>query len=315
MTKGMRLLALLLVAAPAFAQDRADALLVLADDGALDQPAIHAIYNVAASELRRRGVSISEDRRTEGTRPIDASLSSLAAQLGARRLFALRVGGRLGVKIPLSLEELMPGTLAPVYSASLTAMGLEECDTVTARLVEAVVDRKSAESTASMTTVTATESKPFAKKPGERFWFIGLPVPIYNAGKGTPGGFSLAYGYEAESFRVSAAGGGFSRNSDGIGYLVLDAAWIPLSGEFSPYIGGGVGYMWAGGAGMGGEIEGGFEAFRLHGVRALAGVQAMIPFFNTDRTSYVFDNTTNTTSTVVTPGRSVYPAAFLRLAF
>ena len=148
---------LFLAAAPVLAQDRADAVLVLADDGALDAPAVYAIRNVAASELRRRGIAISEDRRTEGTRPIDGSLSTLAADLGVRRLFALRVGGRLGQKIPLSLEELMPGSLAPVYAASLTATGLEECDVVTARLVEAVVDRRSADSTAGMRSVTASE--------------------------------------------------------------------------------------------------------------------------------------------------------------
>ena len=41
---------------------------------------------------------------------------------------------RLGQKIPLSLEELSAHSLSPIYSASLTAMGLEECDVVTARL-------------------------------------------------------------------------------------------------------------------------------------------------------------------------------------
>jgi hypothetical protein len=293
---------LFLAAAPVLAQDRADAVLVLADDGALEAPAVHAIRNVAASELRRRGIHISEDRRTEGTRPIDGSLSTLAADLGARRLFALRVGGRLGQKIPLSFEELMPGTLAPVYAASLTAVGLEECDVVTARLVEAVVDRRSAESTAGMRSVTATESKPFAKKPGERFWFIGLPVPLYNGNRGTPAGFSLGYGYEGENFRVSATFGGFTRDSDGISYGVLEATWIPLDGEVSPYLGGGLGYMGAGShGGMGGALEAGVEAFRLHGVRALAGVEAMIPFFDTAHSGIT--------------GRSVYPAAFLRLAF
>ena len=64
---------LFLAAAPVLAQDRADAVLVLADDGALDAPAVHAIRNVAASELRRRGIAISEDRRTEGTRPPELS--------------------------------------------------------------------------------------------------------------------------------------------------------------------------------------------------------------------------------------------------
>ncbi len=305
---------LLLAAAPAFAQDRADAILVLADDGGLEKPAVHAIRNVAATELRKRGIALSEDRRTEGTQPIDSGLSTLALDLGARRLFALRVGGRLGQKIPLSLEELAPGTLAPVYAASLTASSIEECDVVTARLVESVVDRRSVESTAEMSTVTAAESKPFAKKPGERFWFIGLPVALY--GSGSPVGISLGYGYEAENFRISATGGGYTRqNDEGISYFVLEAAWIPLATELSPYVGGGLGYMWGHNGGMGGALEAGVEAFRLHGVRALAGVQALIPFFDTSTYVYTYNSATNTYPGTKVSGRTWFPAAFLRVAF
>jgi hypothetical protein len=297
--------AILICAYPALAQGRGDAVLVLADDGALDPPALHAIRNVAAIELRKHGVALAEDRRTAGIHPLDEDLSMLALDLGARRVFALRVGGRLGQKIPLSLDELSAETLAPVHSASLTATGLEECDIVTARLVDAVLGGRSAESTAQMTTVTATESRPFAKKPGERFWFVGLPVALYNAGS-TPAGFSLGYGYEAENFRVSVTGAAYSRGGDGVGYLVMEAAWILFATELSPYIGGGVGYMGAGGhGGLGGVVEGGIEAFRLHGIRALLGVQLTIPFFDTQQQSGV-----NTVA-----HRDVYPAGFLRLAF
>jgi hypothetical protein len=297
--------AILLAGGPVLAQERGDAVLVLADDGALDPPAVNAIRNVAASELRKRGIALAEDRRTGGVHRVDEDLSMLALDLGARRLFALRIGGRLGQKIPLSLDELSADTLAPVHSASLTATGLEECDVVTARLVDDVLGGRSAESTAQMATVTATESKPFAKKPGERFWFIGLPVALYNAGS-TPTGFSLGYGYEAENFRISVTGAAYSRGSDGVGYLVMEGAWIPFATELSPYIGGGLGYMGAGGhGGLGGVVEGGLEAFRLHGVRALVGVQLTIPFFDTQEDSGL----------TVTPHRGVYPAAFVRFAF
>src|SRR4029077_2473776 len=144
--------ALLLAAAPVLAQERPEAMLVLSDDGDLDPQAIHAIRSLAASELRKRGLSLADDRRTDGVRPVDASLSQLASELGTRRLFALRIGGRLGQKIPLSREEVAPATLTTVYSASLTAIGLEECDVVTARLVDAVIGRRSAESTAQLQT-------------------------------------------------------------------------------------------------------------------------------------------------------------------
>jgi hypothetical protein len=300
-------LLMLVLAAPAFAQRHGDAVLVLADDGSLDPGAVHAIRSIAAGELRKRGITLADDRRVQGVRPVDSALSSLTAELGATRLFALRVGGRLGQKIPLSLEELSPQTLAQVSSAALTAMGLEECDVVTARLVEAVVDRRTVESTAGMTTLTATETKPFAKRPGERFWFIGLPVALYNGNRGTPVGFTLSYGYEAESFRLSATIGGFSRDNYGVSYLAMEGAWIPLDGEFSPFLGAGVGYMAAASqGGMGALVEGGLEAFRLHGVRALAGIELAIPFFAGTSTG-AFGATT-----VV---RTIYPAAFVRLAF
>ena len=311
---------LFLAAAPVLAQDREVAVLVLADDGALDAPAVHAIRNIAAAELRKRGVAVSQDRRSEGVHPIDADLSTLVSELGARRLFALRVGGRLGQKIPLSLEELSPATLSPVYAASLTAANIDECDVITARLVQAVVERRSVESTAEMRTVTAAESKPFAKKPGERFWFLGLPVPLFAANQGTPVGFTLGYGYEAENFRINASVGGYGRGNAGVGFGMLEAFWIPLQGELSPYLGGGVGYMGAGNhGGMGGSLEVGIEAFRLHGVRVLAGLQTMVPFFDTSHTeySYNYDPKTGQTTqlTTVTTGRTFYPAAFLRLAF
>ena len=294
----------LVLAAPVLGQERADALLVVADDGALEAPAVHAIRNVAAGELRKRGIAVADERISRGVQPVDDSLAELAADVGARRVFALRVGGRLGQKIPLSLDELSPDTLHPVYSASLTAGTLEECDVVTSRLVDAVLGRRSAESTAQMTTVTAQESKPFAKKPGERFWFVGLPIGLYNSGS-TPGGFSLGYGYEAENFRMSVTGAWYSRGGDGVGYVALETAWIPFAYEISPFIGGGIGYMSADDrGGLGAIVEGGIEAFRLHGVRALAGVQLTIPFFDTQQPSVpALDH------------RSVYPAGFVRLAF
>jgi len=296
--------ALVLAAVPALAQDRVDAVLVLADDGALDPSAVRAIRNVAAGELRKRGIAVADDRRTLGVHAVDEDLAILAMDVGARRLFALRVGGQLGHKIPLSLEELSPSTLGTVHSASLTASGLEECDIVAARLVDAVLGGGSAESNAQMTTVTAVESKPFAKKPGERFWFVGLPVALYN-GNERPAGFSLAYGYEAENFRISISSAVYSRGSEGVGYVAMEGAWIPFATEFSPYIGGGIGYMSTGDdGGLGGVVEGGLEAFRLHGVRALAGVQLAIPFFDQQGTG-PFGMT----------HRSIYPAGFVRVAF
>jgi len=56
-----------------------DSVLVLADDGALDDSACTRIRNIAASELRKHGVVLAEDRRTGGVHPLDAELSTLAS--------------------------------------------------------------------------------------------------------------------------------------------------------------------------------------------------------------------------------------------
>jgi hypothetical protein len=291
-------LALLLATTPALAQD---AILVLGDDGGLARPEVRAIRGVTASALRQHGISLSQDSSTEGVHAIDDSLEALAQSLGARRIFVLRITGRLGSKIPLTLEELDARTLATLYSASLNASTIEEADVVAGRLAVAVVERRHPDDTAEMRTVTAQESKPFAKKPGERFFFLGLPIPLYNAGSGSgsPVGISIAYGYEAEFFRLEGQAGVFSRGGDGLGYAMLSGAWIPFATELSPYIGGGIGYQgMSDHAGLGGSLEAGLEAFRLHGVRALAGVQVLIPFFDTGPAN-----------------RSVFPAAFLRFGF
>jgi hypothetical protein len=304
----MKVLALALVlSAPVLAQDRA--LLLVADDGGLHPSEVRAIRNVTASALRQRGLAIVDERSAEGVQPGQESVAALAVATDSRRVFMLHIGGRLGAKVPLTLEEIHPRTLEPVFSASLTAAVIEECDVVADRLAAAVVERRSPAETAQIRTVTVDEARPFAKKPGERFWFLGLPVPIYNVqAGGSPVGFSLGYAYEAENFRLEASVGGFSRGSEPAVSVLLGGDWIFFSSEVSPYLGGGIGYMAAGGhGGMGGQLEVGLEAFRLHSVRLLAGVEALIPFFDTG--TYFND------ANVLVQHRTWYPAAFLRLGF
>jgi hypothetical protein len=66
----------------------------------------------------------------------------------------------------------------------------------------------------------------------------------------------------------------------------------------------------SGHGGTGATVEAGIEALRLHGVRLLAGMQALIPFFDTSHTDY--DSSGNP---INVGSRAIYPAAFLRIAF
>jgi len=264
------------------------AALVVADDGGLDVPAVHAIRSVTASELRKHGLAVAEAGTGDRVQPVDARLAQSLQQIGISRVFILRIGGQLGQKVPLSLEEVTPQRLTPVAEASLTAGSLDEADVVATRLVSAVLDRRSADDAATMRTVTAQEARPFLKKPGERFWIVGLPLLLTHGSgdRSTPLGFSVSYFYEAEFFRLGASAVTATRDNSWLGWFGVDAAWLPLDGEISPYFGAGFGYMAAAETGgLGGRFTIGAELFRLHHVRLLLGLDAVVPFFTTSSTA------------------------------
>jgi hypothetical protein len=292
-----------LLAGASAVQAKGTAVVVVAEDGGLDYSAVRAIRSVTAFELRRRGVDVSADVRTEEVQPADDHLADLVQDLDAGRVFLVRIGGMLGSKVPMSLDEVTP-RFSPIASASLSAATLDEADIVAQRLVSAVLDRRSADDTGTMRTVTLTESRPFEKKPGERFLSFGFPVLLtHGNGSGGPVGFSLEYFYEAQSFRAGLLLETATNGGTGLGWFGIGAAWLPFDSELSPYLGAGIGYMGASNeGGMGGRLEVGMELFRLHGLRLLGGIDLVVPFFGGGQFG---------TSSV----QPVYPLGHVRLAF
>src|SRR5438552_15456008 len=121
MARFAALLALLAAAAPALADDSRTAAVVLADDGGLDRVTSRTLRSLVATELRKHGLSVSDDPKLQPTRPVDGALQAELQMLGIRRLFVLRVGGRLERKVPLALEETDPERLTTVVAADLVA--------------------------------------------------------------------------------------------------------------------------------------------------------------------------------------------------
>ncbi len=284
---------------PADPADRvqpAGAALVLADDGGFDRITSRTLRSLAAAELRKHGVSVWDDPRFHTVQPVDGFLADTLRQMGVHRLFVLRVGGRLGKKVPLAFEEADASRLTTIYAADLVATGMEETDRNLARLVEAVLDRKSAGDTAGMQTVTVEEKRPFQELPGRRFFAVGFPFGFQGStGRtyGTPLGLSATFMYEAQWARVDVQVLGETHGSSSTVFAGILANWVPLDRQVSPYIGAGLGYLLVSGSngaiaadsrysgGMGVAVEGGVELARLQGFRVLAGVEVLIPLFKT----------------------------------
>lgn len=247
----------------------ADAAIVVAEDGGFDAETVRTVRSLLSTGLRARGIPVSEDARLAQPRPLDAATRVALAESGADRLFVLRLG-RLDRKVVLSLEELVPDTLAPVHTASLTAETIDESDTVIPRLVRSVVEREPVDRGVRVATVTAGEAEPFRKKPGEGLFVIGVGL--------APLGGSIGWSYEARSWRLGVL---FQGAEDDVSFFGLEGAWIPFDTDVSPYFGAGLGVVGPeddGDGVVGAKLEAGVEFFRLHGVRLMAGVNAVIPF-------------------------------------
>ncbi len=244
------------------------ATVVVADDGGLDPQAARGIRMLAGGELRKRGLNVEE------------------STTGASRIFAIRIGGKLGNKIPISVEEQNPGGQGVLFAASLVESSIEESTVVVPRLVDAVLDRKSPEENATIASVSDEETREFKKKPGQFLFGLGLPIGLSGM-SGSSFGLSGALGYEIEQIRLDGFLTGVGGDKAGAFLLGLTGNYLFNQGEFSPYAGGGVGYMFTrngdfSNGGIGGIAEVGVEALRLHWVHAIVGVQALLPFYQQD---------------------------------
>jgi hypothetical protein len=245
----------------------ADALVLVAEDGGFGTTAVRTVRSLAASELRKEHVAVADAPQFDGTTAINEEGAARFAEIRPERLFVLRLG-RLDEKVPFTLEELDPVSLRPLFVATLTATSLDEADMIIERLVVAVLNRQSVERGVRLATVTKGEARKFRKKPGEGFWMFGLGV--------APLGLSLGWQYEMQNWRLGAT---LQGAEDSASFTGIEAAWIPSDRDVSLYVGGGLGIT-AGDdvdeAVLGAKVEVGVEAFRLHGVRLLAGAYTII---------------------------------------
>jgi hypothetical protein len=261
------------------------ALVFIGDDGGLTYPGVRAIRGLAIGELRKRGVPVVDDPRADAIVNA-AQAEQLMRELNVSRGFSVRVQGRLGNKLPLSVEELQPEKQVPIFSASLSVSSIEECDAVIPRLVDAVLDRRPAEDNAQRGVPFQKEAVPYSKRSGETHLSFGLVVPTFQGSNqsGSPFGLSIELFYELEHLNLGLEGLFATHKGLTAGGVFFEGNWLPIDGEVSPYIGAGLGYMGADSAGgLGMKLQAGVEALRLHQIRVLAGFEVLVPFFATSQ--------------------------------
>jgi len=235
-----------LVAAPGA---RASAVVIVAEDGGFPPDTVKTVRSLAVTALRSRGIDVGDEAPARD------------------REFVLRLG-RLDQKVLITLEDLAPPRTSPDFAATHAASSIDEADVVVPRLVRAVLRREPFDKGARVTTVTAQEATPFRTRPGEGLFVIGLGLE--------PLGGSIGWSYEARAWRLGIIAQGAGERGS---FLGIDGAWVPLDGNVSPYLGAGLGVVDGGDkASLGTKLEVGVELFRLHGVRLMAGVGAIVPF-------------------------------------
>src|SRR5207248_2140856 len=173
-------------------------------------------------------------------RHADCSIHPRVPPEGAMsRLLALRTAAAALALLPAAALAQSTAAVVVADDGGLEVPAVRAIRAVTAGELRKRGVVVSEDANAAMRTVTATEARPFQKKPGERFWVVGLPLLLAHGdgGRNTPSGFSLSYFYEAEAFRVGASAVAASRDGSGLGWFGLDAAWLPLDREISPYLG------------------------------------------------------------------------------
>ncbi len=220
--------------------------------------------------------------------------SDSGKRLGASRA-VIGTLSRLGEKFFLDVKVVDAERAEVVNTGQMTSATVEDLDIVTKRLAMAIAQGKRPEQTITVETVTAKE----AEAPRRREAYntggimIGALFPVSDSFGGVDNlqVIDLVYLYELDWAMVEFRPGimwGYKEEDDG-NYSALDfrinlgGFYVPLKGNFSPYIGGGGGLHFigverpkkgsAGDTAFGIHVGGGLIAFRTSNLHLIADVR------------------------------------------
>ena len=193
-------------------------------------------------------------------------------------------------------------------SRSLRMRTIEEVPVAAPRLVDALLNGTSVESTQKVDNLVASETRRYRKKSGE--FKVGggvIGTALAGSGGGIQPGFSLRADYETPSYGVGAdlryASGGDNYEGDGGSYAALSVGgrYFLMDGDVAPFVG--TGLSWSGidvrstdlepnrpysggGSGVGVYGEVGLEVLRLHSSRLALDLRAEAPLYQMTEESY-----------------------------
>lgn len=288
------LLGCALIAPSAAAQTRQRAAVVVAELVGVDESTATAARALTEQALHRHGIDVMTSPRLPLISPASAQRTAFLAQHGVGRLIELKLV-RLGHSLTVVVSE-RDGADRVVHRDALAAARSDELDLVLARLVEAVLRRQPVEAGATVDTTTHREGRPWQKRGGEFLWGLGLVfgTPFSKAAATPSYGAELRFAYEMPHARLgvdlgtSGASGSITQFK-----LALHGSYLFSTGDFSPFVGGGVALLGqdadedfedsddpqGSAAGVAALLNGGVEFFRLHRVRLLGEAELMLPTF------------------------------------
>jgi hypothetical protein len=273
-------------------------------------------------EFEKYGVEVLQVMETA-----DVKAAAAAAPAGAR-VFVLDAI-RLGSKFLLKLGEF-DAAGRQVFGEQISAAGMEELDLVTPRVVKAVLLRKNLEETQTVENLTRQEGRQWNKKWGEFYWGFGIPFAMtFNPVSNLSYGLNFKALYEMERLRIDYYLGFAVEGHGGTDLNLFDTDlsvnYLFTTGNFSPYLGGGVGFsvMTVNGSDFQAEDNGahfaanaGVELFRLYGTRLLLGLRTILPLYQMDDDAdWVYDPLTGTSHQEASGSRRWMPVFMTEVSF
>jgi len=252
------------------------------------------VWVLVKNELGKQGIAVQVGGDIPVFLPDLESLRQWVNNLGVTRIFIVSYIV-LGQKIIITLEEkqISETGLDSVFSERATSTSIEDIDILIPKLVQSVINRKPYVDTESQTTITEKEEKPIKKKFGEFLWGAGFILG--SSIKSNPGlnyGVNLKFNYEMTHARLDF-NITFQANPirEKLYFVMGDAgaAYLFMTGNISPFIGGNVGFgaifmnespdYDGHGFGAIGSVTLGVEFFRLYTLRLLLEFKFAMPMF------------------------------------